>query len=63
MLFAALNQETAQQYEDAVYSFESALKSASPVIPLQLIGNHLNRIQKDHPKEFTDGVALYRSHN
>ena len=55
-LIAAGNQEAAGQYAAAVQSYEDALKSTSPYVPTKYIGEHLDEIKKDHPKEFADGI-------
>jgi hypothetical protein len=57
-LLAGLNQEAASQYALAVVSYESALKVPDTTIPAKLIGEKLVAIQKDHPKEFEDGMQM-----
>ena len=54
---SGLNLETAGQYEPAVIAFFGALKSGTPSMPSALIGEHLDAIQKAHPKEFADGKS------
>ncbi|HEY3900451.1 MAG TPA: hypothetical protein VGM54_17720 [Chthoniobacter sp.] len=56
LFLAGLNQEKAMQYVFAVISFEQALKTGSQLISAELIGGHLERIQKEHPQEYQKGV-------
>jgi hypothetical protein len=56
LFLAGLNQEKAMQYSFAVISFEQALKTGSQLISAELIGGHLERIQKEHPQEYQQGV-------
>ena len=60
-LVAALNQEEAGQYALAVVSYQSALKVADTTIPAKLIGDKLAAIQKDHAKEYEDGMQMVLS--
>jgi len=53
-----LNQEKARQYAFAVSSYEAALKTGSQVIPAEMIGEHLENIRKNNPKEFEQGLQL-----
>lgn len=57
-LIAAAHQETAGQYALAVQSYETALKSDDPSVPAKVIGDKLAAIQRDHPKDFADGMQL-----
>ena len=50
--------EIAGQFSLAVQSYETALKSDDPAIPAKIIGDKLAAIQRDHPKEFADGMQL-----
>jgi hypothetical protein len=60
-LLAGLNQEAASQYALAVFSYENALKVPDATVPAKLIGDKLAAIQKDHPKEFEDGMQMVLS--
>jgi hypothetical protein len=55
-LLAGLNQEAAGQYVMAVASYEGALRSTSPFVPVKFIGAHLAAIQKDHPPDYAEGL-------
>ena len=57
-IIAAAHQEDAGQFALAVQSYETALKSDDAAIPAKLIGDKLAAIQRDHPKEFADGMQL-----
>jgi hypothetical protein len=57
-IIAATHFETAGQFALAVRSYEQALQSDSPAIPAKIIGDKLAAIQRDHPKEFADGMQL-----
>jgi hypothetical protein len=57
-LVAASHQEIAGQYALAVASYEMALKSDDPDIPAKAIGDKLAAIQRDHPKEYADGMQM-----
>ena len=57
-IVAAAHQEAAGQFSLAVQSYETALKSDDPAIPAKIIGDKLAAIQRDHPKEFADGMQL-----
>ncbi len=57
-IIAAEHQEAAGQYTLAVQSYETALKSDDPSVPAKIIGDKLAAIQRDHPKEFADGMQL-----
>ena len=54
-LIAALNQETAGQYSQAVGSYEAALRSPSSDIPAKMIGEKLAALKRDHPDEYNAG--------
>jgi hypothetical protein len=57
-IVSAAHQEAAGQFSLAVQSYETALKSDDPAIPAKIIGDKLAAIQRDHPKEFADGMQL-----
>jgi hypothetical protein len=57
-IVAAAHLEAAGQFSLAVQSYETALKSDDPAIPAKIIGDRLAAIQRDHPKEFADGMQL-----
>ena len=57
-LLAAMNQEAAGQYALAVASYQNVLKTADTTIPAKLIGAKLDAIQKDHPKEYEEGMQM-----
>jgi hypothetical protein len=57
-IIAGVHQETAGQYALAVQSYETALKNDDPAIPAKIIGDKLTAIQRDHPKEYADGMQL-----
>jgi hypothetical protein len=57
-IVSAAHQEAAGQFSLAVQSYETALKSDDPAIPAKIIGDRLTAIQRDHPKEFADGMQL-----
>jgi hypothetical protein len=60
-LIAGVHQETAGQFALAVQSYETALKSNDPAVPAKIIGDKLAAIQRDHPREFADGMQLVTS--
>ncbi len=53
-----LNQEKAKQYSLAVSSFQAALKTASQIVPPELIGEHLEAIHTQHSDDFEKGMQL-----
>jgi len=53
---AGLNQERAKQFTFAVISYEAALKAGSQLVSAETIGEHLERIHKEHPEEYEQGV-------
>jgi len=57
-IIAATHQEAAGQFTLAVRSYEQALQNNDPAIPAKIIGDKLAAIQRDHPKEFADGMQL-----
>ncbi len=57
-IIAAAHQEAAGQFTLAVQSYETALRSDDPAIPAKIIGDKLAAIQRDHPKEFAEGMQL-----
>jgi hypothetical protein len=57
-IVSAAHQEAAGQFSLAVRSYETALQSDDPAIPAKIIGDKLAAIQRDHPKEFADGMQL-----
>jgi phage gp16-like protein len=57
-LIAASHQEAAGQYALAVASYETALKSSGDAVPAKVIGEKLAAIQRDHPKEYADGMQI-----
>jgi hypothetical protein len=57
-MLAALNQETAGQYAPAVRSYEEALKFPNTYLPAKFIGERLSGIEKNHPKEYAEGLQL-----
>jgi hypothetical protein len=60
-LLGGTNQERASQFSGAVASYLSALKSGSPIVPAEWIGERLAAIQKSNPKAYEDGVQLQNS--
>jgi hypothetical protein len=58
IMLAGLNQETAGQYAPAVLSYENALKSSNTYLPAKFIGERLSGIEKNHPKEYAEGLQL-----
>lgn len=61
LFVSANNQEVAGQYALAVLSYERALASGTDLVPPKIIGERLDAIKKDHPKEFQQGFDLYLS--
>ena len=57
-IIVAEHQEEAGQFALAVQSYETALKSDDPAIPAKLIGDKLAALERDHPKEYGDGMQL-----
>lgn len=55
--FAGRNLEQAGQFEQAVISYLTALRSGQEDLPSAAIGEHLTAIQKAHPTEYTGGSA------
>jgi hypothetical protein len=60
-IIAGTHQEEAGQYALAVQSYEAALKSNDPAVPAKILGDKLAAIQRDHPKDYADGIALTES--
>jgi len=56
---AAQNQIGAGQYMLAVVSLQKALKGGNDMLPLQKIGQQLESIQKEHPKEYEAGMKEF----
>ena len=56
--FSALNFEKARQFSLAVNSFQMALKTGSDLIPAEEIGEHLERIKREHEADYTAGLQL-----
>ena len=57
-LLAGVNQEAAAQYVLAVCSYQNALKLADMTVTAKLIGEKLDGIKRDHPKEYQEGMQL-----
>ena len=57
-IISGSHQEEAGQFALAVRSYEQALQSDDPALPAKIIGDKLAAIQRDHPKEFADGMQL-----
>jgi len=55
---AGTHLETAGQYSLAVRSYETALQSTDSSVPVKVIGDRLAAIQRDHAKEFAEGMQL-----
>ena len=53
---AGQNLLTAGQYVLAVVSYQKALKSGYDFLPVKQIGQQLESIQRDHPKEYEQGL-------
>ncbi len=53
-----LNQERAKQYMLAVASYETCLKSGSQIVPAEQVGEHLEKLKREHPQEYELGVQL-----
>ena len=60
-LLAGVNQEAAAQYALAVCSYQNALKLADITVTSKLIGNKLDGIKRDHPKEYEEGMQMVMS--
>ncbi len=54
---AGQNQETAEQYFQAVVSYQAALKSGSDLLPAKIIGQRLAAIKASHPKDYEEAMA------
>jgi hypothetical protein len=57
-LITASHQEAAGQFTLAVASYEAALTSNDDAVPAKVIGDKLAAIQREHPKEYADGMQL-----
>jgi len=57
-IIAGAHLETAGQFALAVRAYEQALQGNDPAIPAKILGDKLAAIQRDHPKEFADGMQL-----
>jgi hypothetical protein len=55
---AGLNQERAQQYAFAVASFLAALKTGSQILPVEVVGERLEAIRKEHPEDYEQGSRM-----
>jgi|GEM_PF-4074451 len=51
-VMSGLNQEAAGQYQLAVLSYQSALRSPSNYVPAKIIGERLANIAANHPREY-----------
>jgi hypothetical protein len=60
-LLSGVNEEAASQFAMAVGSYQKALKISDPTIPAKWIGARLADMQKNHPKEFEEGVQMETS--
>ena len=56
--FSALNFEKARQFSLAVNAFQMALKTGSDLIPAEEIGEHLERIKREHEADYAAGLQL-----
>lgn len=54
---AGMTQERARQFPQAVLSYQNALKTGSELLPVEDIGARLERIKKEHPADFEQGVV------
>lgn len=55
---SAINQEKGRQYALATTSLLSALRTSSQIISAEVIGDHLDKIRKEHPKEYEEGLQM-----
>ena len=58
--FAGRNLEQARQYDQAVISYLTALRSGQEDLPADLIGDRLDAIQRAHPAEYASGSSYMR---
>jgi hypothetical protein len=56
---AAQNQIGARQYMLAVVSLQKTLKGGSDMLPTQRIGQQLESIKNEHPKEYEEGMKEF----
>ncbi len=56
---AAQNQEEAQQYAQAVASYQKTLAIGTDVVPVKVIGERLAAIHKEHPMEYQEGLQQF----
>lgn len=56
---AAQNQEGAQQYAQAVASYQKTLAIGTDVVPPKAVGDRLTAIQKEHPAEYQEGLQQF----
>ncbi len=57
-LISAENQEAGGQYVMEVMSYCRALISSSKLVPAKYIGQKLEQLKKDHPKEYAEATGL-----
>jgi hypothetical protein len=60
-IVAGAHLEEAGQYALAVQSYEAALKTNDPDVPAKILGDKLAAIQRNHPKEYADGLEMTES--
>lgn len=60
-ILAGVNQERARQFSFAVTSYLAALKTGSQAIPVEKIGDMLEKIKKDHPQDYEAGVQAAKA--
>ena len=58
MLLAAVNHERAQIYSGAAAYYFGALRTGSQAVPLELIGQKLEAIRKEHPQDYDAGQNI-----
>ena len=59
-LLAAQNQQAAGQYSLAVASYQTSLLDQSGSVPVATVGEQLNKLKASHPKDYEEGLRLFR---
>ena len=57
-LLTALNQDAGGQYALAIRSYQTSLSNPNDFIPPKFIGERLEKIKREHPQEYDQGMEL-----
>jgi hypothetical protein len=54
------NEERAQRFMEAVLAYMRTLRSGTPVVPAEVVGERLTAIERDHPEEYRRATEMMR---